>query len=278
MARSSNSRSIKAAIKPYKKESTYTNIFSFPVLLWIFGYVCFNFWMEWRNWDKLLKNASTPPPVSENATTFEQWMVVDVDNNAAVGVVRLQEVCDSLDIFDAMFVCMCIIIPILSVVRFVLRQEKIFHETLKCTNGMQWFAGFVFLAVMRAIEALVAFVLITMVLPSSFFMCYRAVAMYFCTLTFATFIGFIVCIILTSAVSQSVLVFDVNYTSLGVVGKEGEIDVIETRRRKAPSRRGKKKRFRDNEKEALMDDAEDDDNYSEDELNDYEKEYVDNVV
>ena len=142
---------------------------------------------------------------------------------------------------------------------------------------MQWFAGFVFLAVMRAIEALVAFVLITMVLPSSFFMCYRAVAMYFCTLTFATFIGFIVCIILTSAVSQSVLVFDVNYTSLGVVGKEGEIDVIETRRRKAPSRRAKKKRFRDNEKDALMEDAEDDDNYS-DELNDYEKEYVDNVV
>ena len=44
-----------------------------------------------------------------NATTFEQWMVVDVDNNAAVGVVRLQEVWTH-DIFDAMFVCMCIII------------------------------------------------------------------------------------------------------------------------------------------------------------------------
>lgn len=274
MARSSNSRSIKAAIKPYQKESTYTNIFSFPVLLWIFGYVCFNFWMEWRNWDKLLKNASTPPPVSENATTFDQWMVVDVDNNAAVGVVRLQEVCDSLDVLNAMFLCMCVIVPTLSVVRFVLRQEKIFHETLKCNNGIQWFAGFVFLSVMRAIEALVGFVLMTMILPSSFFMCYRVVAMYFCTLTFGTFIGFIVCIILTSAVSQSVLVFDVNYTSLGVVGKEGEIDVIETRRRKAPTRRGKKKRDRDNEKNALMDDAEDDD----ESLNEYEKEYVDNVV
>ena len=82
MARSSSSRSIKAAIKPYQKESTYTNIFPFPVLLWIFGYVCFNFWMEWQNWDKLLENASLPPPENVNATTFERWMVVDVNNNA----------------------------------------------------------------------------------------------------------------------------------------------------------------------------------------------------
>ena len=274
MARSSNNRSIKAAIKPYKKESTYTNIFPFPVLLWIFGYVCFNFWMEWRNWDKLLENASRLPPQNSNASTFERWTVVDVNNNAAIGVLRLEQVCDNLDIFDAIFLVMCIIIPLMSVVRFILRQEKIFHETLKCNNGLQWFAGFVFLACMRAVEALVSFVLITMLLPSSFFMCYRVVAMYFCTLTFATFVVFIICIIITSAVSQSVLVFDVNYTSLGVVGRDQEIDVIETKRRKVPRKRVRKKKFRDSEADSLI---EEETAYS-DELDDDEKEYVDNVV
>lgn len=272
MARSSNKRSIKAAIKPYKKESTYTNIFPFPVLLWVFGYICYNFWIEWQNWNKVLESASKVPEPGPNATTFERWTVVDVDSNAAIGVLRLEQVCDSLDIFDGLFIGMCILIPLLSVVRFILRQEKIFQETLKCKNGLQWLAGFVFLAFMRAVEALVAFVLITMILPSSFFMCYRVVAMYFCTLTFATFVVFIICIIITSAVSQSVLVFDVDYTSLGVVGKDNEIDVIETRRRRAPRR--KKKKFHDHEEDSLMDDE----GAFSDQLDDDEKEYVDNVV
>ena len=270
MARSSNSRSIKAAIKPYKKESTYTNIFSIPVLLWIFGYVCFNFWMEWRNWDKLLKNAAEGPPQDPNATTIERWLTVDVNSNAVIGMLRLEQVCDSLEVLDMVFINLCIIIPLLSIVRFVLRQQKIFNETLKCNNGMQWLAGFVFLAIMRAIEALVALVLMTMVLPSSFFMCYRVVAMYFCTLTFAIFVGFIICIIITSAVSQSVLVYDIQYTSLGIVGKD-EIDVIETKRRRVSS---SKKRFHDNEEDSLMDDES---QYS-DELTEKEKEYVDRVV
>ena len=267
------SNSIKAAIKPYKKESTYTNIFPVPVLLWVFGYICFNFWMEWQNWDKLLDKTSNAVPPPANASTFERWTTVDVDSNAAVGVVRLQLVCENLDVFNSVFIMMCIVIPVFSVVRFVLRQEKILHETLKCKNGLHWFAGFVFLGVMRGMEALVAFVLLTMILPSSFFMCYRVVAMYFCTLTFSAYVVFIVCIIITSAVSQSVLVFDVNYTSLGVVGKNNDIDVIETTRRKAPRSRRKKK-FRDNESDALM---ADDEPFS-DELDDDEKEYVDNVV
>lgn len=229
--------------------------------------------MEWQNWDKLLDKASASVvPPAANATTFERWTTVDVDSNAAVGVVRLELVCENLEIFNSIFIMMCIIIPILSVVRFVLRQEKILHETLKCKNGLQWFSGFVFLGIMRAIEALVAFVLLTMILPSSFFMCYRVVAMYFCTLTFSAYVVFIICIIITSAVSQSVLVFDVNYTSLGVVGKNNEIDVIETTRRKAPRARRKKK-FRDNESDGLI---ADDEPFS-DELDDDEKD-VDNVV
>lgn len=272
MARSSSSRSIKAAIKPYQKESTYTNIFPFPVLLWIFGYVCFNFWMEWQNWDKLLENASLPPPENVNASTFERWMVVDVNNNAAIGVLRLEQVCENLEVFDAIFLIMCVIVPLMSIVRFILRQEKIFHETLKCNNGLQWFAGFVFLSIMRAVEALVAFVFITMILPSSFFMCYRVVAMYFCTLTFAAFVGFIICIIITSAVSQSVLVFDVNYTSLGVVGNDSAIDVVEKKRRKV--RKRIRQKYADKERDALIDDEQE---YS-DELDDDEKAYVDNVV
>ena len=281
MARSSNNRSIKAAMKPYKKESTYTNVFSFPVLLWVFGYVCFNFWMEWQNWDKLLKKSSAPPPQKPNASTYERWTTVDVDNNAAIGVLRLEQVCDKLDILDGIFLCMCVLVPLLSIARFVLRQEKILHETLKCENGLQWFAGFVFLAGMRAIEAFVAFLLISMILPSSFFMCYRLVAMYFCTLTFATFIGFIVCIIITSAVSQSVLVFDVNYTSLGVVGKDQEIDIIETKRRRIRSAKKSRsaKKFRDTEAEALMEEDEAyTDQPSTDQLDTDEETYVDEVV
>lgn len=105
-------------------------------------------------------------------------------------------------------------------------------------------------------------------------MCYRVVAMYFCTLTFATFVVFIICIIITSAVSQSVLVFDVNYTSLGVVGRDQEIDVIETKRRKVSRKRVRKKKFRDSEADSLI---EEETAYS-DELDDDEKEYVDDVV
>ena len=99
---------------------------------------------------------------------------------------------------------------------------------------------------------MVAFVFITMILPSSFFICYRVVAMYFCTLTFATFVGFIICIIITSAVSQSVLVFDVNYTSLGVVGNDSAIDVVEKKRRKV--RKRIRQKYADKERDALIDD------------------------
>ena len=227
MSENSNSRKITAAIRPYKKESTYTNIFSFPVLLWIFGYLCFNFYLEWNNWDKLLEKASTVPEMSGNESTLERWMVVDLSDTAAIGIVRLQEVCDQLDIFDALFVGMCVIVPLLSVVRFLMRQQKILYETLKCkNNNVQWFAGFVFLAMLRATEATVAFFLITMLLPSSFLMCYRLVAMYYCTLTFGIFLGFVILIILTSAMSHSILVFDVKYTSLGVIGEKKQIDVI----------------------------------------------------
>ena len=73
--------------------------------------------------------------------------------------------------------------------------------------------------------------------------------------------------------SQSVLVFDVNYTSLGVVGRDQEIDVIETKRRKVAGKR-KKKKFHDNEADALMDDEAP---FS-DELDDVEKEYIDERV
>jgi hypothetical protein len=265
----SNARKITAAIRPYKKESTYTNIFSAPVLVWIFGYLCFNFYLEWNNWDKLLEKASRLPK-DANASTLERWMVVDLSDTASIGIVRLQEVCDQLDIFDAAFAIMCVMVPVLSVVRFLVRQQKILYETLKCKNSnFQWFAGFVFLALLRAIEAIVAFFLISMLLPSSFLMCYRLVAMYFCTITFGIFMGFIIVIILTSAVSHSVLVFDVNYTSLGVIGREQEIDVVQTKRRRVAKRTD----YKDKESDALMEESA----YS-DELDSDEKRIIDETV
>lgn len=272
MSDNSNARKITAAIRPYKKESTYNNIFSAPVLLWIFGYLCFNFYLEWNNWDKLLEKASTMPEPKGNASTLERWMVVDLTDTAAIGIVRLQEVCDQLDIFDAIFAVMCVLVPILSAVRFLMRQQKILYETLKCKNSnFQWFIGFVFLAILRAVEATVAFFLITMLLPSSFLMCYRLVAMYFCTLTFGVFMAFLIVIILTSAVSHSVLVFDVNYTSLGVIGRKQEIDVIQTKRR----RRNAKNKYKDTESDALIDDRE---GAFSDELDEADKAYIDETV
>tara|TARA_B100000519_G_scaffold202114_1_gene219512 strand:+ start:3396 stop:4193 length:798 start_codon:yes stop_codon:yes gene_type:complete len=263
-----NKRTIKAAIAPYKRESTYSNIFSFPVLIFLFGYLCFNFYLEWNNWDTLLERASSPPP-HQNSSTLERWMVVDVDNSAAVGIVRLEQVCKNLEIFDAIFAVLCLVVPLLSVVRFLMRQEKVLYESLKCKNrSCQWFAGVVFLAALRAVEATVAFVLMAMLLPSSFFMCYRLVAMYFCTLVFGIFMAFVITIVLTSAVSHSVLVFDVNYTSLGVMGREQEIDVVETKRR--PRRR--RTDYKDDESEALVQEP-----YS-DGLNEEDKAYIDDTV
>ena len=249
MSDKSNTRKVQAAIRPYEKESTYTNIFSFPVLLWVSGYVCFNFYLEWNNWDKLLEKASSVP---ENITsTLDRWMVVDLSDTAAIGIVRLQEVCDQLTIFDALFALMCALVPLWSIVRFVLRQQNILYESIKCKdNNVKWFLGFVFLALLRAFEAFIAFFWISMVLPSSFLMCYKLVARYYCTLIFGIFIGFVVIVVLTSAVSHSILLFDVNYTSLGVIGKEKEIDVIQTKRRKRVN-----KKYRDREGDALMDEA-----------------------
>ena len=76
--------------------------------------------MEWQNWDKLLENMSAPPPATPNATTLEKWMVVDIDNNAAIGVLRLEQVCNNLDIFDAIFLVICIVLcPMKSNIVFV---------------------------------------------------------------------------------------------------------------------------------------------------------------
>jgi hypothetical protein len=261
-------KSIRAAIKPYRKESTYKNIFSFPVVLWIIGYICFNFYLEWDNWQELIRENSIDPP-NANTSTLERWMLIDPHSNAAIAHVRLAEVCKSIDIFDAVFMVMCAIVPVMSVVQFILRQQKIFYETLKCSNGFQWFLGFVFLAIMRAAEATVAFVLISLLLPSSFFMCYKMFAMYFCTLSFALLVVFMICVVLTSAISHSVLVFDVNYTSLGVIGKDAEIDVIHTKRRKVR----KRSKFKDKEAESLIQEEA----YS-DKLDEEEEEYIDERV
>ena len=268
MSDDSNTRKVTAAIRPYQKESTYTNIFSLPVILWVSGYVFFNFYLEWNNWDKLLKEASTVPKTDANATALERWMVVDLSDTAAIGIVRLQEVCNQLDVFDAVFALMCVVIPLMSIVRFVLRQQKVLYESVKCKNSFKWFTGFVFLGALRALEAFIAFFLITMVLPSSFLMCYRLVAMYYCTLIFGLFIGFLIVVVLTSAVSHTVLVFDVKYTSLGVIGKEQEIDVIQTKRRKRSRRK-----YKDEEGDGLIENED----YS-DGLTEEDKTYIDNTV
>lgn len=265
---SSAKKNVRAAVKPYKKESTYKNIFSFPVVLYIIGYICFNFYLEWDNWQKLVKENSIDPPHA-NASTLERWMYIDPNSNSAIAHVRLAEVCKNIDVFDAIFAAMCVIVPLMSVVRFIMRQQNIFYETLKCSNGLQWFVGFVFLAIMRAAEAWVAFVLMSLLLPSSFFMCYKMFAMYFCTISFSLLIVFIICVVLTSAISHSVLVFDVNYTSLGVIGKDNEIDVIHTKRRKI-KKRGK---YKDKESDSLIES----DAYS-DGLDEEEEAYIDERV
>lgn len=263
-----SSKSVRAAVKPYRKESTYNNIFSFPVVLYVIGYICFNFYLEWDNWQDLIKENSIDPP-SVNSSTLERWTFVDPESNAAIAHVRLAEVCKNIEVFDAIFAVMCVLVPLMAVVKFILRQQKIFYETLKCSNGLQWFLGFVFLAIMRATEATIAFVLISLMLPSSFFMCYKMFAMYFCTLSFALLMVFIICVVLTSAISHSVLVFDVNYTSLGVIGKEAEIDVIHTKRRKIK----KRSKYKDKESDALINEE----SYS-DRLDEDEEAYIDERV
>ena len=100
-------------------------------------------------------------------------------------------------------------------------------------------------------------------------MCYRLVAMYFCTLTFGVFMAFVIVIILTSAVSHSVLVFDVNYTSLGVIGRKQEIDVIQTKRR----RRDARNKYKDAESDALIEEG-----AFSDELDEADKAYIDETV
>lgn len=269
-----NTRRVRAAVRPYKRESTYRNIFSFPVILYITGYLCFNFYLEWDNWQALIDKNTVKEAVTSNATTLEKWMVMDVNSNAAIAHLRLTEVCKRIDVFDAIFAVMCVIVPLLSVIQFLLRQQKVFHETLKCENGLQWFAGFVFLAIMRAVESVIAFVLISLLLPSSFFMCYRMAAMYYCTIVFALLIVFIVCIVLTSAVSHSVLIFNIDYTSLGVIGKDREIDIVHTKRRKI---RKKQKQYKDKGKEETGALIEEDEPYS-DKLGEEETEYIDERV
>jgi len=268
--------SVKATAVPYKKESTYSNIFSLPVVLWVVGYIAYNFYLEWNSWDTLLEKASQPPALGPNASTLDRWMQVDPTNNAAIAIVRLEQVCNAVEVFDALFIVLCFLIPVFSITRFAMRQKVVLFEAIKCKDGnVQWFIAYVFLGFLRGSEALVAFVLTTMVLPSSFFMCYRVVAQYFCTLVFAIFLGFLILVVLTSAVSRAVLVFDVNYRSLAVIGRKKELDVVQTKRRPSSRREDAAEADSLMSGERFSDERYEDDDGS---LDSDDKDYIDNAV
>jgi len=223
---------------PEKREGTFSNIFSYVTLPWVLGYICFNFYIEWNNWDKLKEEAdahnSTPPKPSNitiSNSTWESYFKIDVNENLEMQIIRMNEVCENIEIFNIIFVLLLVVVPFASIIRYICRQGDIFKAACKCDNSCMWCIGLIVSLGMTAFEALLSFVIITMLLPSTFMYCYSVVAQYYCTLLFSGVVLFIIHWIFLVAINNAVLKYKIQYNSLGLVGRNNSIDKVHGRRK-----------------------------------------------
>ena len=210
---SENNINLRIPKTPEEKESAYNNSFNIINILFIIGYLIYNFSIEWQNWDKLSK-----PP------TNNSWKV-NIDDEIESQVLRLDEVCKQVDNLAQLFIAALILSVTWSLSRFICRQWLILEQSLHSNGNCQWFLSLVLLAVLNQVQTGLTLFGILLILPTSFFTCYTVFSRYLCTIAISSFLSWFLLSLIISIISKPILNYRIPYQELGSVGKNVELDV-----------------------------------------------------
>ena len=209
---SENNINLRIPKSPEEKESAYNNSFNVVNILFIIGYLIYNFSIEWQNWDKLSKRSTN------------SWKV-NINDEIESQVLRLDEVCKQVDELTQLFIAALFLSVTWSLSRFVCRQWLILEQSLHSNGNCQWFLSLVLLAILNQIQTGLTLFGMLLILPTSFFTCYTAFSRYLCTIAISCFLSWFLLSLIISIVSKPILNYRIPYQELGSVGKNVELDV-----------------------------------------------------
>lgn len=208
---SENSIHLKVPKHPDEKESTFDNSFNIVNVVAVVGYLCYNFSIEWQNWDKI------------SSSYNESWRV-SVSDDIESQVMRLDEVCKNLYVTIQLFTVIVGISVLWSATRFICRQWLIFEQATSSESNCKWFSSLLFLMFLKQLQTGVTLFGMLLILPTSFFSCYSILSRYLCTVAISCFIIWFLLSVIISIISKPILNFRIPYTELGAVGRNVEVD------------------------------------------------------
>ena len=264
------SGTVELRVTPDQKESTCSNVFNFINVLAGFAYLCYQFSIEFGNWEKITDaynrqvetQSFTNPETNRTKTTT--W-IISVADEAESQVMRLEEVCSKIDLLQNIFLATVALTSFWSGVGFIRRQYKICCNACKCVDST-WSISMFLIFILTVIQSIVGLFIILLLSPTSFLTCYRDIARYFCTISVSVLTVFFLYNIILASLSKPVLAHTIQYTELTSVGSNCEVDVV---RQKA--RRKRKVRRYDDDKDNSEEEVELTEQYS-------DKKYEDDTV
>lgn len=238
---------VELRVTPDQKESTCSNVFNFINVLAGFAYLCYQFSIEFGNWDKISKSYNQPTETTSvdpvtNQTT--RW-IVSVADEAESQVMRLEEVCSKIDMLQNMFLLAIALTSVWSGIGFVRRQYKICCNACRCEDST-WSISLFLIFFLTVIQSVVGLFIVILLSPTSFLTCYRDIARYFCTISVSVLTMFFLYNIILASLAKPVLTHSIQYTELTAVGSNCEVDVV----REKAKRRRKVKRYDDSKDKA----------------------------
>lgn len=254
--------SYRLKVSAHQKENTCSNVFSAVNVLAGFGYLCFNFYIEFGKWDIIAqsyKTTTTAVDPKTNNTITTNWQVSTRDEAESI-VMRLEEVCDRIDILQNAFLIALACSCLYSGALFIRRQYTICCKALTCKDS-RWSVSMIFIAVLTCVQSMVGLFLIILLSPTSFLTCYKVIARYFCTISLSNLVMFFFFNLILSSLAKPVLNHVVPYDKLTPVGENLEVDIV-TQKARRKRRTKKYNDAADEEDVALNEDDENETPYS----------------
>ena len=169
-----------------KLKSTYDSVIPWPTILYLLGYMIYNFTLEYRSWDGDTLNSTATQKLEEICAVKEQLFIFLL-------------VCGGLSI--------CWTFGI-----FIYDYFKLFNQAME--SNVLWFCALMFLALLNCANSILGILLISLMIPSSFLMCFSILTHYQCTIALAVLVGIVMISCIVRCIEGPIMNFKVVYTSL----------------------------------------------------------------
>tara|TARA_B100000902_G_C27295981_1_gene909951 strand:- start:523 stop:1272 length:750 start_codon:yes stop_codon:yes gene_type:complete len=235
--------SVNIELEPDNKENAWNNIFNMITILWLLGYIGYQFYIEWSNWDSY-------------ESTFNNTWRINVADAVEAQTMRLTRICKNEALFEQIFYYVLGATGFYSLIKFICRQSSLLSASLNCETGIQWFLSLILYGLLLCVQADAAFFTLSLMLPSTFMVCYEGIAKYYCTILFGSIVGQLILSAIIAVIGKPILNYKVKYTGL-VRGSNGEIEVTQKRSIRNNKRFANFKDNKDEEVEVYLDDDDD---------------------